>query len=208
METSINDIEYKELLFKYNSALKVLELELNILGEEFLINNNYNPIEHIKSRIKKVESIKEKLKRKNLEFNLSNIVNYINDVVGVRIVCSFENDVYDLVNLIKSVTNLIIIDEKDYIKNPKESGYSSYHLNILVPIFLSSGMEYIKSEIQIRTMAMDFWASIDHKISYKYPGELDHNIKKELIKSSKEIRNLDLKMSDLDNRLHKNNKKI
>ena len=158
--------DYQKEFFKYEAALKTLELQLQILGEEFLLKNNYNPIEHIKSRIKTLDSTIEKLKRNGYEPTYQNMLEHINDIVGVRIVCSFKSDVYDLVNLIKMASNFTIFKEQDYIKNPKETGYSSYHINLLLPISLTTGVEYVKAEIQIRTMAMDFWASIDHKLCY------------------------------------------
>lgn len=200
--TSIDDL--KKDFFKFESALKMLELQLQILGEEFLLNNNYNPIEHIKCRVKSFESIIEKLVKRGYEPTYENMINYINDIVGVRIVCSFKSDVYDLVNLIKKSSNFTIINEQDYIKNPKDTGYSSYHINLLLPIYLSSGVENIKAEIQIRTMAMDFWASVDHKLSYKHQNVTDEETKRALFESANIIRNLDEKMGKLDEILNKN----
>ena len=204
---NINLIDYKDYkkeFFKYEAALKTLELQLQLLGEEFLLNNNYNPIEHIKSRVKSIDSIIDKLKRNNYEPTYENMLLHINDIVGVRIVCSFKSDVYDLVNLIKKAKNFDIFKEQDYIKNPKETGYSSYHINLRLPIYLSTGIEYVKAEIQIRTMAMDFWASVDHKLSYKHPIVTDESTKQFLIDSAKEIRKLDEKMGKLDENLNKN----
>ena len=200
--TSIDD--FKKDFFKFESALKMLELQLQILGEEFLLNNNYNPIEHIKCRVKSFDSIIEKLVKRGYEPTYENMINYINDIVGVRIVCSFKSDVYDLVNLIKTSSNFTIINEQDYIKNPKDTGYSSYHINLLLPIYLSSGVEYIKAEVQIRTMAMDFWASVDHKLSYKHQNVTDEETKRELYEGANVIRNLDEKMGKLDEILNKN----
>ena len=196
--------DYQKEFFKYEAALKTLELQLQILGEEFLLKNNYNPIEHIKSRIKTLDSTIEKLKRNGYEPTYQNMLEHINDIVGVRIVCSFKSDVYDLVNLIKMASNFTIFKEQDYIKNPKETGYSSYHINLLLPIYLTTGVEYVKAEIQIRTMAMDFWASIDHKLCYKHPKTMDEEAKELLVESAKEIRKLDEKMGQFDEKLNKN----
>lgn len=200
--TKYNDS--KRDFFKYEAALKTLELQLQILGEEFYLTNNYNPIEHIKSRVKSLDSIIDKLKRNGYEPTYQNMLEHINDIVGIRIVCSFKSDVYDLVNLIKKSSNLEIFKEQDYIKNPKETGYSSYHMNLYLPIYLSTGVERIKAEIQIRTMAMDFWASVDHKLCYKHPNLTNKETKSILIESAKEIRNLDEKMGQLDENLNKN----
>lgn len=159
--------DFKELMLKYEFAQKRLITELDILLEEFEFNNGYNPVEHTKSRIKKMESIVKKLDRKGYEVTTDSIQRHVHDVVGLRIVCSFLSDVYDIINIIKSSKQFIIKDESDYIKNPKDSGYTSYHINLLVPIHLEGKTEYIEAEIQIRTVAMDCWASLDHKLRYK-----------------------------------------
>ena len=185
-------------LIKYNYALKMLETEIEILIKEYIENNNYNPIEHIKSRIKTNESIIKKIEKKGYLPNIENIKKYIHDIVGLRIVCSFRTDVYNIVKIIKKSEHLKIIEEKDYIKEPKETGYLSYHMIVEVPIYLSIGVEYIEAEIQIRTMAMDFWATLDHKIRYKFPKDIPTDIRKELYNCSLAIRNLDLKMGTLN----------
>ena len=186
-----------EFMLKNEFAKEILETQLNILIKEFEFNHKYNPVEHIKSRIKKEDSLREKLARKNYEYTLENIRAHIHDIVGVRIVCSFLSDVYDMVNMIKNSGQFKIINEKDYIESPKESGYISYHLIVLVPVHLNKNIEYIEAEIQIRTMAMDFWASIDHKIQYKLK-DAPEEVQNELYQRSLDIKSLDNRMNQLN----------
>lgn len=194
-----NNLDLSNLMINYSAALKTLKTELEILSDEFEYSHKYNPVEHIKYRIKSYESILEKLERKGLEKTNENIVNYINDIVGVRVVCSFLPDCYEIVNIIENSKNVEVIDKKDYIKNPKENGYSSFHLIVKVKVNLSTGPQDVKAEIQIRTMAMDFWASLEHKIAYKFPhpDALPENVITELKDSSNTIKGLDKKMADL-----------
>lgn len=183
--------EFKEVMLKYSFALKRLETELDIIIKEYEFNNGYNPVEHIKSRIKSLDSISNKLARKGFECTTDNIVRNVHDVVGMRIVCSFLADVYEIVNIIKSGKEFVVKDESDYIKNPKDTGYSSYHLNVLIPVHLFGRTEYIEAEIQIRTVAMDCWASLDHKLRYKLPKDIPEELKVGMSKKAKEIRELD-----------------
>lgn len=176
----LNNKEFEGEMLKYNFALKRLLSEIEILIEEYKFKTDCNPVEHIKSRIKSYNSIEAKLKNKNLEITKDNIVRNVHDVVGVRIVCSFLDDVYELVKIIKSSKQFVIIGESDYIKNPKDSGYSSYHINLLVPVHLLERTEYIEAEIQIRTIAMDCWASLDHKLRYKLPEDIPEEIKEDM----------------------------
>ena len=173
-------------------ALKVLEAQLEVINDEFQYKYNHNPIEHIKTRVKTVDSIEKKLEKYGYDFSVSNIVKYINDVIGARIVCSFKSDIYDLVNIIKKSSILEVIEEKDYIKKPKPSGYSSYHLIVKVPVNISNQLIYVKVEIQIRTVAMDFWASIEHKLKYK--KGINAKASKELVSMAKIMNKLDEKV--------------
>lgn len=191
------DNELKEEMLKYKFALNRLVSEIENLIEEYKFKNEYNPVEHIKSRIKSMDSIKGKLARKELDFSVENMIRNVHDVVGVRIVCSFLADVYEVVGMIKSSKQFIVKDESDYIKNPKDSGYSSYHINLLVPVHLLDRTEYIEAEVQIRTVAMDCWASLDHKLRYKLPEEVPETIKFNMNLRAKEIRNLDKSMQYL-----------
>ena len=197
------DKEYKEAFLKYDYALQNLLTELKILLKDYEEHNKINPVEHIKSRVKTKESALEKLTRKGYPSNYENMILHVHDMVGVRIVCSFKSDVYDIVNIIKNSKLLKIKKEQDFIKNPKETGYSSYHLNVLVPIFLNEGIEYIEAEIQIRTVAMDFWATLEHKIRYKFDGIIPQEVSKELYNCSTEVKELDNKMFLLNEIMNK-----
>lgn len=194
-------LQLRKILLMYESALKEMETKINIISQEFELLYKYNPIEHIKTRIKTPESIVKKLRKKGLEVTYKNLINEINDVAGIRIICSFIPDIYRMVEMFEQTPDVKIIRKKDYIKNPKPSGYSSYHLIVLVPVSFSKGMTNVKVEIQIRTIAMDFWASLEHKIKYKYDERLPKNISKELIDCSKIVNKLDKKMSSLGNKL-------
>src|SRR5699024_9544248 len=136
-------------------------------------------IEHISSRIKSKESINNKLVKKGLDCTYENIIKNINDIAGLRIICSFIPDIYKIVEIIENMQDITVIKKKDYVTSPKASGYSSYHLIVSVPVSLSIGTINVKVEIQIRTMAMDFWASLEHKINYKYEKQIPKGVKKE-----------------------------
>ena len=193
--------EFQKLMLMYNSALKEIETKIQIISDEFKMLYSYNPIEHTKTRIKSPESIVKKLKRKGYSITYNSLVQNLNDIAGVRIICSFIPDIYKMVEMFEKSTDINIIEKRDYIKNPKESGYSSYHLIVSVPVSFSSGIMDVKAEIQIRTIAMDFWASLEHKIKYKYAEELPKNIQNELKECSKMANKLDRKMSKLGGNL-------
>ena len=166
--------------------------------DEFVHIHKYNPIEYIKSRIKTPESIVKKLKRDGYESTIENMRNYINDIAGIRIVCSFTSDIYRLAEMIGKQNDLTVICVKDYIKNPKVSGYKSFHMHVTVPIFLSDRVVDTKVEIQIRTIAMDFWASLEHKIYYKFEGHAPEYISRDLRACAEIVSNLDAKMLQLN----------
>lgn len=196
------DSDINELLNKYLLGKNILEDNLKKLIDNFVKEHGYNPIEHFKSRIKSKESIIDKLINKNLDITIDNIETNIKDVIGVRLVCSFLTDVYDIVNLISSKMDINIIEKKDFITNPKESGYSSYHLIVLVPINYKGRKDYVKAEIQIRTVAQDFWASLNHKIQYKYEDKIPENIKREMYEYSLIVKQLDKRMVSLKNEVN------
>ena len=189
---------WKTIIFLYNSALKEVGTKLDILNDEFQHVHQYNPIEYIKSRIKTPESIVKKLKRYGYESTIDNMVTYVNDIAGIRIVCSFTSDIYKMAEMIGRQNDLTVVSVKDYIKHPKESGYKSYHMLVTVPIFLSDRIVDTKVEIQIRTMAMDFWASLEHKIYYKFEGNAPEYISRELRECSTIVSMLDDKMLSLN----------
>ena len=180
--------ELEDLAVRYLDPIAYKEIE----------KHQYNPIEYIKSRIKSPESIVKKLKRYGYESSIDNMVDYINDIAGIRIVCSFTSDIYKLAEMIGKQNDLTVVSVKDYIKHPKESGYKSYHMLVTVPIFLSDRVVDTKVEIQIRTMAMDFWASLEHKIYYKFEGNAPQYISRDLRECSEIVSMLDAKMLQLN----------
>lgn len=186
--------EYQEMMLKYEFARKKMETELNILFQEYMFAEKYNLVEHVKSRIKSLDRIVSKLERKKKDITVDNICRYVYDVVGVRIVCSFIKDVYKIADIIRSLGEFIVKSEKDYIKEPKKSGYRSYHMIVLVPIHLENRTEYIQVEIQIRTVAMDCWASLDHKLRYIGPDNLTKELENEILESANDMLKIDLKM--------------
>ncbi len=190
---------WKTIMFLYNSALKEVNTKLEILNDEFKHVHRYNPIEHIKTRIKTPASIVKKLKRNGYEISIENMIKYINDIAGVRLICSFTSDIYRLAGMIGTQSDLKVLAIKDYIKSPKESGYKSYHMLVSVPIFLSDSVVDTKVEIQIRTIAMDFWASLEHKIYYKFEGNAPGYISRDLRDCADMVSVLDEKMLSLNN---------
>ena len=190
--------KWKRIMFLYNSALKEVGTKLEILNDEFQHIHKYNPIEHIKSRLKTPDSIMKKLKRYGHEPTLENTVKYINDIAGIRVICSFTSDIYKMAEMIGTQSDLKVLSIKDYIKNPKSTGYKSFHMLVSVPLFLSNSVVDTKVEIQIRTIAMDFWASLEHKMYYKFEGEVPEHISRELKECSDMIAVLDEKMLSLN----------
>ncbi|MCT2343709.1 GTP pyrophosphokinase [Niallia taxi] len=194
-------IEWKNNLIVYRFALEEVNTKLKILNEEFQFIHNHNPIEHIKSRIKDPRGIMVKLNRKGLGITVENAKEHIHDIAGVRITCSFISDIYDLYEMLKRQSDLKIIEVKDYIKNPKPNGYKSLHLIIKVPVFLSNGMEEVFVEVQIRTIAMDFWASLEHKIYYKFDKGIPEYLLAELKEAADAAHELDVKMKKIKDRV-------
>ena len=195
--------DWETVIFLYRSALKQINTKIDILNDEFQQRHKYNPIEHVKSRIKTPESIVKKLKRHGYESSIENMVRYVNDIAGIRVTCSFTSDLYLIADMISRQTDLTILTVKDYMKNPKESGYRSYHMLVSVPVFLSDSVVETKVEIQIRTVAQDFWATLEHKMHYKFEGNGPEYITKELKQCAKYIADLDEKMQELNNEIQK-----
>lgn len=189
---------WREVNLIYNAALRQVETKMEILNEEFQHVHQYNPIEHIKSRIKTPESIVKKLKRQGRESTIQNMVEYINDIAGIRIICSFTSDIYTIAETIKQQKDIKVIAVKDYLTYPKASGYRSYHMIVTVPVYLSDRIVETKVEIQIRTVAMDFWASLEHKIHYKFEGDAPDHIRSELVECSRMVSDLDARMLALN----------
>ena len=198
-----NMMPMNELMAYYRCAIMEVETKFNVLNEQFSLQYDRNPIEGIKTRLKSHEGIIRKLKKKDLPFSLESIQENIRDVAGVRVICSFPEDIYMLADCLLNQDDIKLIEKKDYIKNPKKSGYRSLHLIIEVPIFLQNEKKAMKVEVQLRTIAMDFWASLEHKLRYKKnidPEEAEV-ISKELIECSEISAALDKRMEEIRNRI-------
>ena len=191
-------LSWNTAMLIYNSALKEMGTKVEILNDEFQHVHQYNPIEYVKTRLKTPESIVKKLKRYGYEDSIQNMIEYCNDIAGIRIVCSFTSDIYRLADMIGKQNDITVISIKDYIKNPKPSGYKSYHMLLSIPVALGDAKVPTKVELQIRTMAMDFWASLEHKIYYKYEGNAPDYFERELQECSSIISRLDAKMMTLN----------
>lgn len=186
--------KYNRLMAYYRCAIMEVETKFNVLNEEFSLRYDRNPINGIKSRLKRLESIKEKLERKDVSFNMQAIAEQIHDVAGVRVVCSFVDDVYLLADALLNQDDITLIEKKDYIANPKTNGYRSLHLIIAVPIFLEHEKRIMKVEIQLRTIAMDFWASLEHQLRYKKDFDFTEEMAKELLNCAELSAQLDARM--------------
>lgn len=189
-----DDDTFQKLMFVYKMAIKELNTKIEIFKEESKLFYDYDLIDHVNTRIKEPESIIKKMKKKNLELDYKEMINNINDIAGIRVICPLQSDIYTIKNLIQNIPGIETVKEKDYIVNPKESGYTAYHLIVRVPVMLSQELIYVKVEVQIRTMAMDFWSSLEHKMMYKPKEEPTKKQAKEWINCAKTINKLDTKM--------------
>ena len=201
-----NKMPINELMSYYRCAIMEVETKFKVLNEQFSLQYDRNPIETIKTRLKSPEGIVKKIKRKDLPFSLQSIEENINDIAGIRVICSFPEDIYLLAECLLKQDDITLIEVKDYIKNPKESGYRSLHLIIEVPIFLENEKKNMKVEVQLRTIAMDFWASLEHKLRYKkdIPQEEAELLAKELVECANISADLDNRMEQIRNRIAKN----
>lgn len=193
--------KYKRLMAYYRCAMMEVETKFNVLNEEFSLRYDRNPINGIKSRIKRLDSIQEKLNRKQLPFDLQTIETHIHDVAGVRVVCAFVEDVYLLAEALLKQDDVMLIEKKDYIANPKPNGYRSLHLIVTVPIFLEHEKRVMQVEIQLRTIAMDFWASLEHQLRYKKDFVFTEEMAQELRDCAQLSAQVDLRMDSLRERL-------
>ena len=200
--------KYLELMNKYRCAIMEVETKLNVLNAEFSLQYDRNPFESIKSRLKSPVSIIEKLSRKNLLTNDATIASAIEenlyDVAGIRVICAFQEDIYRLAELLVQQDDIRLIRTKDYIKNPKPNGYRSLHLILEVPVFLKSGKTPMKVEVQFRTIAMDFWASVDHRLRYKKNVSNEEEIVEKLKLCAETISDLDEEMQRIRNMIEEN----
>ena len=189
--------EMTRFMLAYKFALDEVSTKINILEEEFQLIHEYNPIEHINTRLKTPESIIQKALRKNIGLSLSSIKENMRDIAGIRINCSFNSDIYKLSEMIQKQQDIEVIEYKDYIKNPKPNGYRSLHLILRIPVFMTDRVEHVFVEMQIRTIAMDFWASLEHKIFYKFDKSVPEEMLKELKEAAESANALDQKMENL-----------
>ena len=208
--TDITDTlqEFMALQQLYDAGIKEVRTKLEILDDEFKIKNDNNPIHHMEYRLKSVNSILGKLEKRGLEVSLDSIVTNLTDIAGVRVICNYVSDVYKIADLLIKQSDIKLIAKKDYIKHPKENGYRSLHLVVEVPIFLAEKVQPTTVEIQIRTIAMDFWASLEHHLRYKADNEVPDGVRDELIECAKTISNLDYKMQGIHEELNKPKKKV
>ncbi|WP_281257461.1 GTP pyrophosphokinase [Actinophytocola xinjiangensis] len=181
----------------YKFAIDEIITKINILREDFNHTNEYNPIEHINSRLKSPESVLEKCRRKNYRMDLASIRDNVLDIAGVRVVCSFISDIAKIRDMLVGQQDITLLAERDYITNRKPNGYQSLHLIVSIPVFRSNRTDNVPVEIQIRTIAMDFWASLEHKIYYKYRGAVPPNLLSELTNAAEAATHLDEKMEAL-----------
>ena len=185
---------FEKIMTIYEIAIEELETKINILQKEFKVFYNYDLIDHVNTRVKEPTSILNKMNKKGYDLTYKEMIENINDIAGVRIICQLKDDIFKIRNLIEKVPGINIEQEKDYVNYPKESGYSSYHMIVEVPVTLSKQIIYVKVEIQIRTLAMDFWASLEHKMKYKSEKEVDKKTSKELVNYAKIVNKLDSKI--------------
>lgn len=195
--------QYRQLMMIYESGIKQITTKLEILNEEYKVKGERTPIESIKSRVKSPESIAGKLERKGLEVSIPAISENLYDVAGVRVVCSYISDIYVVRDMLLAQADVELIKEKDYIRNPKINGYRSLHLVVEIPVYLSSIVYPVKVEIQIRTIAMDFWASLEHNIRYKTVESIPEGVEQELYECAETIAQTDRKMEEIARKIRK-----
>ena len=189
--------QFQQVMMMYTCAIREVKTKLEVLNDELSVRNQRNPIEMIKSRVKKPMSIVEKLQRKGLPISLEAMVDNLDDVAGIRVICSFVDDIYDVADMLIRQDDIKVIAVKDYIKHPKENGYRSYHMIIEIPVFFSDRKKPMRVEVQIRTIAMDFWASLDHQLKYKKEVINAAEISEELRQCAEVIAQTDQKMYEI-----------
>ncbi|MDY2628706.1 MAG: GTP pyrophosphokinase family protein [Lachnospiraceae bacterium] len=195
--------EFAEMMIWYRCAIMEVETKLNVLNQEFSLHYDRNPFESIETRLKSPSSIVNKLRKRGLEVSVDSIWENLHDVAGVRVVCSFQEDIYKLARMLCSQDDVSLLRIKDYIKNPKPNGYRSLHLILAIPIFLSEKKKYVKVEVQFRTIAMDFWASLEHKMKYKKNIKNPEQIVERLTRCANTIQEIDLEMQSIRNLIEK-----
>ena len=199
----VSFMQIKEMTMLYSCAMREICTKLENLSQEFELKEARNPIQHINHRLKKTESIRNKMLQKGLPLEYEVMRDEITDIGGIRVICSYINDIYAIANMLKQQDDLLIVREKDYISNPKKNGYRSYHLIVAIPIFLSSEKQIIPVEIQMRTIAMDFWASLEHKLRYKKHVNETEEIIRQLKSCADSIEELDYQMQTIRDEINR-----
>lgn len=197
-----NAAKFNDLMMMYRCVIREIQTKLEVLDDEFSVEYKRNPISSIKTRIKKPESIYRKLQKSGYDFTAENISKYLNDVAGIRVICAFVDDIYTVAELLASQDDISVLKVKDYIKNPKPNGYRSYHMIVEVPVFFTKGKTPMRAEIQIRTIGMDFWATLEHQIRYKKGiEEMEgyEDISQELLSCAQTVINMDNEMLRIKN---------
>lgn len=189
--------QFQKIMMIYESAIKQIETKLDILNKENKVSRKRNPIETIKSRIKSPDSIAKKLEKKHLPVTFESMMTNLNDIAGVRVICPYISDIYSVREMLLKQPDIVLIRESDYINEPKESGYRSLHLVIEVPVYLSKTEHNVRVEIQLRTIAMDFWASLEHELHYKSNSEVPDSIRRELFRVAETIAMTDREMEEI-----------
>ena len=189
--------EFQQIMMVYESAIKQIETKLDILNKENKVSGRRNPIETVKSRVKSPQSIAGKLEKRNLPVTFDSMVDNLHDIAGVRVICPYISDIYSVRDMLLKQPDITLLEEKDYIKNPKESGYRSLHLVIEVPVYLSQATHNVKVEIQLRTIAMDFWACLEHELHYKTTTNVPESIRRELFRVAETIAMTDREMEEI-----------
>ncbi|MBP3650515.1 MAG: GTP pyrophosphokinase family protein [Clostridia bacterium] len=201
MEELING--FVDLRCRYQAALTEVKTKLDILNEEFRVRYSRNPIHHMESRIKAPASVAKKLARKGFAPTPENAVQQLMDIAGIRVVCAYRDDVYTIAQLLTNQDDIRLLRSRDYIKEPKPNGYRSLHLIVEIPVFLSTGKQYLPVEVQIRTIAMDFWASLEHRIRYKVEFQVPDDLNQELFDAAQRIAEVDEDMQRIHDRMVK-----
>ena len=186
--------EFFTVQCRYQAAIREVQTKLEILDDEFQIKHRRNPIHHMQTRMKSIQSMMEKLQRKHETIRIASAVTNLTDIAGVRVICSYIQDIYTVADLLTSQDDVKVLRVRDYIKNPKPNGYRSLHLVLEIPVFLSEGRVLVPVEVQIRTIAMDFWASLEHSLRYKAEGQVTEEVSQELLQTASDIAALDQRM--------------
>lgn len=186
---------------RYSAAMKEVQTKLEILDDEFQMKHRRNPIHHVESRLKSIQSMMEKLSRKHYAVSMQSAVDNLTDIAGIRVICSYVQDVYTVARLLTTQDDVKLVEIRDYIREPKPNGYRSLHLIVEIPVFLQAGRMMVPVEVQIRTIAMDFWASLEHSMRYKGAGEVPEDICDELHEVGQDIAALDRRMQSIHDRI-------